>query len=764
MTNLLFALPLWAAAVPPIENADFEQGAPGKPPAGWALREISARQGFTATVVDQGPGQGKGCLEIARREGVLFGQYAAVSQSLPATELRGKRVRFSALVRTSGLTGFATAGLFARVHRPDFRPGHCGEMNDKPERGKEWVRRAVIVDVADDAERLELGFVFTVVGSAWFDDAKLVVLGPAGVGNEPPAPLSERGRRNVEAFAKLLAYVRFFHPSDEAAAADWDRFAVGHVAYVEAARSPEELAARLTELFAPAAPTMRVFVSGKPPDAVPELEEPKNGAFRVVAWRHMGSDPNHSLGDFRHHRVTDRDLAGAPVLKKSPEPLPKPADVYEADLGGGVSCRLPTSLYADSKGTIPKATAKPRPFAKSDDFPPSGDDRTTRLACVCMAWGFFQHFYPYFEETKADWPAALREALPKAAVDKDATAFNVTIRRLIARLQDSHGSVRPGNGAPRYDGALPFSWDVVEGKLAVTWVDPAAKLRVTIGDVVETIDGVPAMERVKAMEPLASGATPGHRRYRLCADLRIGPAGQPVALDFRKPTGEAYSLTVPRQSADDSPLRGPSMREPRWEKLSRPAPGVVYVDLDRFKDRELHMTLRDVGEADGVVFDLRGYPQVGTWILGFFAERGMVSDQYSEVITRLPDRRGVTLDTQKLPPSRPFPQRFDGKAAFLTDGRAVSYAETCLALVDNTKIGPIVGEPTAGSNGGVALYTLPDGTRVSWTGQKAVRANGSRLHGVGIQPTVPVRRTLKGLAEGRDEALEKAVELVRPGK
>ena len=45
---------------------------------------------------------------------------------------------------------------------------------------------------------------------------------------------------------------------------------------------------------------------------------------------------------------------------------------------------------------------------------------------------------------------------------------------------------------------------------------------------------------------------------------------------------------------------------------------------------------------------------------------------------------------------------------------------------------------------------------------EGVRPDGSRLHGVGIRPAVAVTRTLKGLAAGRDEALDKAVELVRP--
>jgi C-terminal processing protease CtpA/Prc len=312
------------------------------------------------------------------------------------------------------------------------------------------------------------------------------------------------------------------------------------------------------------------------------------------------------------------------------------------------------------------------------------------------------------------------------------------------------------------DGALPLSWDVVEGKLAVTWVDPAAGIRVKVGDVVEEFDGVPAALRIKSAEALASGATPGHRRYRACAALRAGPAGEPVALALRTLSGEAYRLTLTRQPVDDSPLRGPSMREPGLPRLARPAPGVVYIDLDRYRDEEFSAALAEARKADGVVFDLRGYPQVGMAWLRQLATKPLVWDRYSNVINRLPDRRATVLETFKPPIEQPLPGWPKAKVAFLTDGRAVSYAETFLAQVDNTKVGPIVGEPTAGSNGGVALYTLPDGTRISWTGQKAVRADGSRLHGVGIRPSVVVHRTLRGLAEGRDEALDRAVELVRP--
>ncbi|MBA2607132.1 MAG: hypothetical protein H0U96_09735 [Acidobacteria bacterium] len=43
------------------------------------------------------------------------------------------------------------------------------------------------------------------------------------------------------------------------------------------------------------------------------------------------------------------------------------------------------------------------------------------------------------------------------------------------------------------------------------------------------------------------------------------------------------------------------------------------------------------------------------------------------------------------------------------------------------------------------------------TGLKVLNHDGSRLHGVGIEPDVPVSRTIKGIREKRDEQLERAI-------
>jgi C-terminal processing protease CtpA/Prc len=84
-----------------------------------------------------------------------------------------------------------------------------------------------------------------------------------------------------------------------------------------------------------------------------------------------------------------------------------------------------------------------------------------------------------------------------------------------------------------------------------------------------------------------------------------------------------------------------------------------------------------------------------------------------------------------------------------------------LGIVEHYKFGDIVGSTTAGTNGNINPFTLPGGYIVSWTGMKVLKHDGSRHHGVGIVPTVPVVPTPAGIAAGKDEVLEKAVEVLQ---
>ena len=108
----------------------------------------------------------------------------------------------------------------------------------------------------------------------------------------------------------------------------------------------------------------------------------------------------------------------------------------------------------------------------------------------------------------------------------------------------------------------------------------------------------------------------------------------------------------------------------------------------------------------------------------------------------------------------PAEPHISGKVVFLTGGVAISYAESVMGYVEALGL-DIVGGPTAGTNGDVRAVNLPTGSTVYFTGRKVTRHDGTRSHLEGIRPTVPVEPTVAGIRAGKDEVLERALELMR---
>ncbi len=165
------------------------------PLEGWTLSgpaQQSYRLGLDRAVAHSGEASGR--LEHAGgdREGAGFAM-----QSIPADGYRGKRVRFSAFVRTQGVERWA--GLFMKVERPDARDAF-DNMQDRPLGGThDWERYAVVLDVPDDARAIRLGLLLDGPGRAWIDDAKLEIVGA----DVPATDLDRRPLGPVDADVEL---------------------------------------------------------------------------------------------------------------------------------------------------------------------------------------------------------------------------------------------------------------------------------------------------------------------------------------------------------------------------------------------------------------------------------------------------------------------------------------------------------------------------------------------------------------------------------
>ena len=110
-----------------------------------------------------------------------------------------------------------------------------------------------------------------------------------------------------------------------------------------------------------------------------------------------------------------------------------------------------------------------------------------------------------------------------------------------------------------------------------------------------------------------------------------------------------------------------------------------------------------------------------------------------------------------MPPKAP---RFKGRIVFINEPSVVSYGETCMAMIADYHLATLVGAPTAGCNGNANYIVLPGGLRVMWTGMDVRKHDQSPFYTIGFVPDFPVTRTLRFVKEGRDEYLEKAIEII----
>jgi hypothetical protein len=737
---LVATLHVAAAPNPAPMNLDFESGSPGEVPPGWM--SPTGKMGYAVTLSAEKPKQGKQCARLSDAPAAVeqASPFGNVMQQIDATPYRGKRLRFRAAMRIEGED--ATGGLWMRVDRPAKQLGFFENMQDRPVSSAEWAYYEISGDVAEDAEVLNIGMLMMRQGTTWLDDVTIETVPKLEMRSAPPRAVTPRGLENLTAFTRLFGIVRYFHASDRAASADWDAVAVNAVEAVESAKDASELATRLNEIFLPLAPSVRIYPTNGPAPA--PFAKP-SGAETIVAWEHtgLGQGPKKPEHVYSSERVRHAAAKADPKLAGLLQPL-------KVDLGGGVSASIPLAVYADATGTLPRPDREALPHSKAAY---TGNDRATRIAAVVSLWNTLQHFYPYFDVVDVDWAAELQTALRAAGEDQDETEFLRTLRRMIVAIDDGHGNVFSSTMQRRT--TLPLLWRVAGDALVVTAVGEGVT-GLNAGDEVVAIDGRPAMQALREAEADISGATPQWRRWMaLLYQLGAGNPDSQAVLTIRNPDGSTRPVTVTRTVTKEL------LSEKRPTKMAELKPGIWYIDLGRINDADFNGSLEQLAVARGIVFDLRGYPSVGSDPLRHMIDSPSQSARWNVPILRRPDFKRVEWHTGGRWALEPLKPRLPKNIVFITDGRAISYAESWMGIVEAYKLGRIVGEPTAGTNGNINRLRLPGGYNVIFTGMKVLKHDGSRHHGVGIIPTHPVSPTTAGIRAGRDEQLEKALEILQ---
>jgi C-terminal processing protease CtpA/Prc len=386
-----------------------------------------------------------------------------------------------------------------------------------------------------------------------------------------------------------------------------------------------------------------------------------------------------------------------------------------------------------------------------------------RLLAVIRFWNVMRFFHP---DPKAlgDWDAVLPAFLARAREAADAAAYTRVLYALAARVNDGHVFVAEGGVPLRSlaEASAPLVLRDVEGRFLVTETpvpEAARAAGIAVGDEVVAVDGEPVASLAERLGALVGASHPAARRERVASLLLAGADGKHVVLMLQGADGRMKESKLPR-SRDFLPFLRPPPEVPTpWKTLDG---GVGYADLRLLRAEAVDAMLDALKDTRALVLDLRGYPRGSAWALApRLNTRGATT---SALIARPVLSAGEPHEVrhpQPLPTTdKPL---YRGRVVVLVDERAMSQAEYTAMMIRAASGATLVGSPTAGAVGDTTNVCLPGAVCVLFTGQRFELPDGRAVQGVGLQPDVEARPTVRGVRAGRDEVLERALSLLRPG-
>lgn len=408
-----------------------------------------------------------------------------------------------------------------------------------------------------------------------------------------------------------------------------------------------------------------------------------------------------------------------------------------------------------------------------------------RIANAIINNSFIQHFYAYYEEENlsSSWYENYKIHLAEVAVCSSYKDYLRYSYKHYAHIKDDHLFIMNGYNRPN---ALLGSYtsiyypDItlayVEGKICVT--DYAAYYtNLRIGDEIISANNMPIEALIKQKLTYISASTTGSKYKKLCSMflfqsfqkdsvIRIEVQGKDkIIRHIPLVTNKLESREIKKDHFVTEVNTGIWKINPCVEKGSSYANFCKYID--QFQ------------EAKGVIIDLRGYPRSVIFpILAHFIDYPASVGTILTPTFYYPNHKSVkyqiTPESQwSIYPAtevyqkeweyeRPLSIRIKTPVVFLIDYQAVSFSETIVELVKHHHIGPIVGTPTAGTNGDAVIARTPTVGYI-FTGYKFLAHGEKKHHGIGILPDIDCPTTLKDLREQKDTQVVKACQLIESG-
>ena len=435
-------------------------------------------------------------------------------------------------------------------------------------------------------------------------------------------------------------------------------------------------------------------------------------------------------------------------------------------------------------------------FINEQPYSTAFPDKNLRLLALYRYWNIIQYFFPYKYLTDKNWDEVLREYIPKFINAKTALEYQLTILQLAGETNDTHARhflganeidlLRGTRYAPfrtneidslRGTRYAPFRIRFIENKLTVTdYFKPELKetAGLEIGDFITHINGKEIeyiIDSIKSYYPASNEAA---RMYYIAPDL-VRSNNHSIHIVYNSlGTIKQKELTLYERS--DLNMNEISNKLSYDSiMIDKDSMFIGYSTLETINETEISHIKKSFMNAKGIIIDIRNYPATFVpFSLGnYFTSKRKPFARFTTANLNNPGEfnfsRNVSfLDNDagnryssnifETPRSEKY---FQGKLVVIVNEETISQAEyTAMAFRagDNTVI---IGSQTQGADGNVSFIPLPGGLKAGISGIGVYYPDGRGTQRIGIVPDIEVKPTIQGIREGRDELLEKAIEIIK---
>ena len=192
-------------------------------------------------------------------------------------------------------------------------------------------------------------------------------------------------------------------------------------------------------------------------------------------------------------------------------------------------------------------------------------------------------------------------------------------------------------------------------------------------------------------------------------------------------------------------------------KLLNDSIGFIYAGKFDYKIKDdLIETLKN---TKGIIVDLRCYPSA--FMVYPFIHEWLLNDSlpvasFSYPLINMPGyygKRCIWFGTHNS-------NCYQGDIIVLVNDQTMSQAEyTTMVLQANPRT-MVIGSQTNGADGNVSFFQLPGEVNTSFSGMAVYYPDGGQTQRIGVRIDEIVEPTIEGIKAGRDEVLERAVEII----